>query len=44
MSEPIPRLKRAAKEAGCSSALKILNPGESISLYGSDPVEIVENL
>jgi L-ascorbate metabolism protein UlaG (beta-lactamase superfamily) len=43
MSEPIPRLRRAAEEAGRSSTLKILNPGESISLYGSDPVEIVEN-
>jgi L-ascorbate metabolism protein UlaG (beta-lactamase superfamily) len=32
MSEPIPRLRRAAKRAGRASGVKILSPGESISV------------
>lgn len=34
MREPLPRLKRAAIEAKCPSLLKILSPGQSISIRG----------
>lgn len=40
MSEPIPRLRRAARDAGCSSMVKILSPGESISVDGNDSIEM----
>jgi L-ascorbate metabolism protein UlaG (beta-lactamase superfamily) len=34
MSEPVPRLRRAAMRAGCSAGVRILSPGESISIGG----------
>lgn len=43
MSEPVPRLRRAAEKVRRSSTVNILSPGESVSVRGSDPVEIVEN-
>jgi L-ascorbate metabolism protein UlaG (beta-lactamase superfamily) len=42
MGEPIPRLRRAAKRAGCASVLKILSPGESVSVCGNGYIEIAD--
>jgi len=39
MSEPVPRLRRAAAQAGCASSVKILSPGESVSVLGDGSVE-----
>lgn len=44
MAEPVPRLKRAAQEAGCSSMVKILSPGEAISISENDSIEILRDM
>ncbi len=42
MVEPIARLERAANKAGCSSAVKVLSPGESISVGKDGSIEILQ--
>jgi L-ascorbate metabolism protein UlaG (beta-lactamase superfamily) len=40
MGEPVPRLRRAAKKAGCADQVKILSPGESVVVCRNGSVEI----
>jgi len=44
MSEPAPRLERAARDAGCLSMVKILAPGQAVSVFGPDHIEIPDGL
>jgi L-ascorbate metabolism protein UlaG (beta-lactamase superfamily) len=44
MNEPIPRLERAARKAGDASIVKILEPGEALSIGRGKSVEILNGL
>ena len=44
LDEPVPRLERAARKARCSSMVKVLAPGRSVSIRSGDSGRTIEVL
>ncbi len=44
LDEPVPRLERAARKAKCSSMVKVLAPGRSVSIRSGDSGRTIEVL